>query len=198
VPNAPAASCALCSWSMHTSIHSGGTGYIRHSPRDGVTAYIALSPGTGLSCPRRSRDKPTTLTPASGRQDHTTLPSAERLSKKPLDGFGTSPAEALAKADQRRSSSVAAASTASHPAFVTTRTPLLPRRDSANTTTDFGFGKSEIFFRKGLDSGIKKQPDGQIRGTLSAFGPRSPRGVPNCSKSRPMRLTQGRFPDVLA
>src|SRR6202043_2053320 len=52
VPNAPAASCALCSGSMHTSIHSGGTGNIRHSPRDGVTAYCALSPGTGLFCPR--------------------------------------------------------------------------------------------------------------------------------------------------
>jgi hypothetical protein len=76
VPNAPAASCALCSWSMHTSIHSGGTGNIRHSPRDGFTAYCALSPGTGLFCPRRSRDKPATLTPASGRQDHTPLPSA--------------------------------------------------------------------------------------------------------------------------
>jgi hypothetical protein len=38
--------------SMHTSIHSGGTGNIRHSPRNGSTAYIALSPGTGLSCPR--------------------------------------------------------------------------------------------------------------------------------------------------
>jgi hypothetical protein len=41
-----------------------------------LTAYIALSPGTGRSCPRRSRDKPATLTPASGRQDHTTSPSA--------------------------------------------------------------------------------------------------------------------------
>ena len=39
-------------------------------------AYIALSPGTGLSCPRRSRDKPATLTPASGCRDHTTSPSA--------------------------------------------------------------------------------------------------------------------------
>ena len=27
---------------MHTSIHSGGTGNIRHSPRDGVTAYGVL------------------------------------------------------------------------------------------------------------------------------------------------------------
>jgi hypothetical protein len=45
-----------------------------------LTAYIVLSPGTGpgtgRSCPRRSRDKPATLTPASGRQDHTTSPSA--------------------------------------------------------------------------------------------------------------------------
>jgi hypothetical protein len=41
-----------------------------------LTAYCVLSPGTGLSCPRRSRDKPATLLPASGRQDHTPLPSA--------------------------------------------------------------------------------------------------------------------------
>src|SRR6202035_627598 len=77
VPNAPAASCALCSFSMHTSIHSGGTGNIRHSPRNGFTAYIVLSPGTGLFCPRRFAGiTPQTLAPASGRQDHTTLPSA--------------------------------------------------------------------------------------------------------------------------
>src|SRR6266702_1596325 len=42
--------------SMHTSIHSGGTGNIRHSPRNGFTTYFALSPGTGLSCPRHRRD----------------------------------------------------------------------------------------------------------------------------------------------
>src|ERR1700730_7086745 len=39
VPNAPAASCALCSFSMHTSIHSVRTGNILHSPRDAFTAY---------------------------------------------------------------------------------------------------------------------------------------------------------------
>ena len=50
---------------------------IRHSPRNGFTAYIALSPGTGLFCPRRFAGlTPQTLTPASGRQDHTTSPSA--------------------------------------------------------------------------------------------------------------------------
>jgi hypothetical protein len=31
------------------------------------------------------------LMPASGHQDHTPSPSAHRLSKKPLDGFGTRP-----------------------------------------------------------------------------------------------------------
>src|SRR5947207_586882 len=40
----------------------------------------------------------------------------------------------------------AAASTASRPAFVTTRDPpLLPRRDSAETATESGWRKSEIF-----------------------------------------------------
>ena len=66
VPNAPAASCALCSFSMHTSIHSGGTGNIRHSPRDGFTAYFVLSPVTGLFCHRRPRDKPRDLDASVG------------------------------------------------------------------------------------------------------------------------------------
>jgi hypothetical protein len=51
VPNAPAASCALCSWSMHTSIHSGGTGNIRHSPRNGFTAYTCSPRGPGSFAP---------------------------------------------------------------------------------------------------------------------------------------------------
>jgi hypothetical protein len=41
-----------------------------------LTAYFVLSPVTGLFCHRRSRIQPATLTPASGRQDHTTSPSA--------------------------------------------------------------------------------------------------------------------------
>jgi hypothetical protein len=55
VPNAPAAWCALGELSMHTSIHSGGTGNIRHSPRNGFNAYSALSPETNSSCLRRQR-----------------------------------------------------------------------------------------------------------------------------------------------
>ena len=79
------------------------------------------------------------LAPASGRQDHTTSPSA------PV-----------------RSSRATKASTASRTNVRDDRdTPLLPRRDGANITTDLGFGKSEIFFARGLDRGIKKQPVGQ-------------------------------------
>src|SRR6266853_1579403 len=56
--------------------------------RNGFTAYVALSPVTGLFCHRRLRKLglsapgrgrlaiPQNLTPASGRQDHTILPSA--------------------------------------------------------------------------------------------------------------------------
>jgi hypothetical protein len=50
---------------------------IRHSLRDGVTAYSALSPGTGLSCSRHLAFSYTrSLASASGGQDHTPSPSA--------------------------------------------------------------------------------------------------------------------------
>jgi hypothetical protein len=41
-----------------------------------LTVSSALSPVTGLDCHRRSADREQNLTPASGRQDHTTSPSA--------------------------------------------------------------------------------------------------------------------------
>src|SRR3954451_4565286 len=60
---------------------------IAHSPRNGLTAYFAISPVIGLCCHRHPSDKagprpvgptspPQDLTPASSRQDHTTSPSA--------------------------------------------------------------------------------------------------------------------------
>jgi hypothetical protein len=76
VPNAPAASCALCSWSMHTSIHSGGTGNIRHSPRNGFNSLYRALPGDRALLPPSFADRSANLTPASGCQDHTTSPSA--------------------------------------------------------------------------------------------------------------------------
>src|SRR5450759_1607449 len=61
----------------HAHEDTGSAEAIRHSLRNGFTAYSALSPVTGLSCHRRLRKLPfANLTPASGRQDHTTSPSA--------------------------------------------------------------------------------------------------------------------------
>src|SRR5450631_2915010 len=60
--------------------------------RNGFTAYFALSPVTGLFCHRRLRTNvlsapgradttSANLTPASGRQDHTTSPYAGNISR---------------------------------------------------------------------------------------------------------------------
>jgi hypothetical protein len=56
--------------------HHGHAGNTRHSPRNGFNGCFALSPVTGLSCTVASGVTSTNLTPASGRQDHTTSPSA--------------------------------------------------------------------------------------------------------------------------
>jgi hypothetical protein len=62
-----------------------------------LTVSFGLSSVTGLSCHRRLRKLPLAdLTPASGRQDHTTSPSAGRRRSSP-----TSPAS-IASRTQRR------------------------------------------------------------------------------------------------
>jgi hypothetical protein len=55
------------------------SGGIRPSLRNGFTAYFALSPVTGFlaTVAPEKRLLLTNLTPASGRQDHTTSPSAK-------------------------------------------------------------------------------------------------------------------------
>src|ERR1700676_3910748 len=71
--------------------HTGSAEAIRHSLRNGFTAYFVLSPATGLFCHRRPRKLPfANLTPASGRQDHTSSPSAAVYAKG-FDGLGTRP-----------------------------------------------------------------------------------------------------------
>ena len=70
---APAVSCAKkCGVRARAYRLSGGT---RHPLRNGFTAYAALSLVTGLVCHYRLRIEFANLTPASGRQDHTTSPS---------------------------------------------------------------------------------------------------------------------------
>jgi hypothetical protein len=124
VPNAPAASCALCSFSMHTSIHSGGTGYIRHSPRNGFNSLYRALPGDRA------------LLPPS--------PSRNCVPRKLSASVGAPGPHDFAVRAQRRSSSDTTASTASRPTFVTTRTPLLPWRDGGNNTQFLIFGKRNI------------------------------------------------------
>src|SRR6266478_7367724 len=91
-----------------------------------LTAYVGLSPVTGLFCHRRLADivlslpgwadrTPQNLTPASGRQDHTILPSAKGVSR-PRAG-DRSQVFRLALRSHRAQN--AAASTAFHPAFLT-------------------------------------------------------------------------------
>src|SRR5246500_2145580 len=63
---------------MHTSIHSGGTGFIRLSPRNGFNGFLRALPGDrAFLSPSSLRSLLLkNLTPASRRQDHTTSPSA--------------------------------------------------------------------------------------------------------------------------
>src|SRR5271169_1691718 len=99
----------------HTSIVTTGSPVSPGLPCAMVlTASFALSPVTGLSCHRRLRgNNPAKLDASVGASGPHDFAVRARLSQKPLDGLGTGPAEALAKADQRRSSCAAAASTAS-------------------------------------------------------------------------------------
>src|SRR6201999_4094959 len=77
------AGCWLHPWTPCNKKHggraTGSTGAFRLSLRDGVTAYFVLSPVTGLFCHRHPRQLLllACLAPASGRQDHTTSPSAD-------------------------------------------------------------------------------------------------------------------------
>src|ERR1700730_13393367 len=91
-----------------------------------LTAYVGLSPVTGLFCHRRLADivlsKPgwvdlnsANLTPASGRQDHTILPSAKSVSRQ----HAGDRSRVFRLALQSHRAQNAAASTATHPAFVT-------------------------------------------------------------------------------
>src|SRR5215475_3843215 len=70
---APAASCATKSTRVRNHRYAET---VRHSLRDGFTAYFVLSPVNRALLPPSFVKSSTNLTPASGRQDHTTSPSA--------------------------------------------------------------------------------------------------------------------------
>jgi hypothetical protein len=138
--------------------------------RNGFTAYVVLSPVTGLFCHRRFADivlslpgwadrTPQNLTPASGRQDHTILPSAKSVSRQRAVDRSRIPENP--PCESRRAQN-AAASTASHPAFVTIMIRPSVGWDTKSSRCDLGGVKTKIFFRIGLDTPFNKPPDGQI------------------------------------
>src|SRR6266478_2106350 len=100
MPGAPIAPAAACDVVESTRVsHHGHTGNTRHSPHNGFNGFLRALPGDRAFLPpsplRSLLLK--NLTPASGRQDHTTSPSARHAP----------------------SSEAPSASTASRPAFVT-------------------------------------------------------------------------------
>jgi hypothetical protein len=93
------------------------------------------------------------LTPAPGRQDHTSSPyaSAPFVSLPPI---AHRPKPALPS----RVMPDAAASTASRPAFVTiARAPLCVGRDGTGYKVIWVFGKTEYFFQRGLDIQVTRR-----------------------------------------
>src|ERR1700731_1434226 len=79
MPGAQCARSLVCEIKKHTSKVTTVTPETPGIPRAMVlTVSFALSPVTGLVCHRHQRKLPlANLTPASGRQDHTTSPSAK-------------------------------------------------------------------------------------------------------------------------
>ena len=141
VLDAPAASRAKVI--KHPGVVTTGSPEIPSLPCAMVlTAYFALSPVTGLSCHRRSRIQPATLTPASGRQDHTTSPSASASLVLRRQSVHRIPPNV--RDDGQR--------------------PSLGR-DGGSCRSDLPDGLSEIFLQMGLDSKSPTAadlPDGQI------------------------------------
>jgi hypothetical protein len=135
--------------------HTGSAEALRHSLRNGFTAYAVLSPATNSSCHRRcrldgssirsDRGRHRQLDTSNGCRDHTVLPYAlAPFVRAPLLAHGKPPCEHL-RAD-------AAASTASPPTFVTTRDrPSCRERTGRAGSADLPDEGSEIFFREGLD-----------------------------------------------
>jgi hypothetical protein len=145
--------------------------------RNGFTAYFALSPVTGLFCHRRRRmygssapgraDLPSAnLTPASGRQDHTTSPYAAIVTRpRAVDR-----SQIFRPALRSPCAQNAAASTASRPAFVTMANAPLVGWDAKSSRCDLGCAKTEIFLQRGLDCPNQIEKSRQIALYAPALG----------------------------
>jgi hypothetical protein len=77
MPGVRCARSRACSVVSTRVSHHGHTGFTRHSPRNGFNGFLRALPGDRAFLSPSSADlSSANLTPASGRQDHTTSPSA--------------------------------------------------------------------------------------------------------------------------
>ena len=144
-PMRPIAACAMVVRSAHALVRSH-----RNHPAFPAQWFYGLYralPGDRLSCHRRLRKSlPANLTPASGRQDHTTSPSAS--STRPSSAPPRPPHPA--------------------PRFVTLRNAPRLERDGQGYRLICDFGKSEYFFERGLTEGSVNRPGDLPVGLFSA------------------------------
>src|SRR6476661_4532480 len=139
MPDARCVRSRACSVESTRVSHHGHTGNTRHSPRNGFNGFLRALPGDrALLPPSPAKLSFANLTPASGRQDHTTSPSASvplvklriRVHRIPcrVDDVGQRPSVA---------------------------------RDGASSKGDLPDGASGIFFAEGLDGQVADLPVGQ-------------------------------------
>src|SRR5216684_3161059 len=113
-----------------------------------------------MSTPGRADMPPQDLTPASGRQDHTILPSAATSLVSTLGDRSrvqeNPPCDPIARKTLPRPP---------HPVpYVRDdrETPLCVGRDTQSSRCDLGGVKTKIFLQRGLDTPFNKPPGGQI------------------------------------
>ena len=111
----------------HELVTTGSDGFTRHSPRNGFTAYFALSPVTTLF-------------------DTVACASYRRLD---ANDWGVRTTR-LRRPRQHHSSSALPASTASRPTLMTCATPLLSGPDGAISELIWVGGKQKYFCKRGL------------------------------------------------
>src|SRR5487761_2219683 len=121
---------------MHTSIHSEFTGNTRHSPRNGFTAYNALSLVSRAFLP----------------------PSLPQVALRKLDAsVGASGPHDFAV---RKQSALVRSATRVHLSPPRVRDdrepPLLSRRDGANFKSDLGESRMELFLPVALDTTLAR------------------------------------------
>jgi hypothetical protein len=109
MPDARCVRSRACGVESTRVSHHGHTGNTRHSPRNGFNGFLRALPGDRALLPPSPAALAAGLTPASGRQDHTTSPSALALFVKS-----------------------ASASTASRSALMTLANAPLSARDGAS------------------------------------------------------------------